>query len=149
MLFWISFSHGFINVKGKIKLVPEIDLVCDWLLYTEKLFVTNRKPQLFVYTFKPVCRYIFKHLEANFRNLLGIELTNDLTLAFLSLVNNDLCFFVVVVTGVGCEIKCVKTTESNNVFYISVRVTCTIKFNIKENFKTWMFNFLDRSNYVL
>ena len=79
--------------------------------------MTSRKPQLFVYTFKPVCRYIFKHLEANFRNLLEIELTNDLTLAFLSLVNNDLCFYVVVVTGVGCEIKCVGTTESNNFLY--------------------------------
>ena len=66
--------------------MPEIDLLCDQLLHTEKLFVTNRKPsQLFIYTFKPVCRYTFKHLEANFKNLLGIELTNDLT--------NDLSFF--------------------------------------------------------
>ena len=96
--------------------------------------MTNGKPsQLFVYTFKPVCRYTLKYLEANFRNLIGIELTNDLTLPFLSLVNNDLFFFV---TGIGCEIECVGTTESNNILYISIRVTCTIKFNIKENFKT-------------
>ena len=81
-------------MKGKINLVSEIDLVYDQLLHAEKLLVTNRKPsQLFVYTFKPVCRYTFKHLEANFRNLLRIELTNDLTLPILSLVNNDLCFF--------------------------------------------------------
>ena len=105
MLFLISISHSFINVKEKIKLVPKIDLVCNQLLDTEKLFVTNRKPfQLFIYTFKPVCRYTFKYPEANFRNLRGIELTNDLTLPFLSLVNNDLCFFV---TDVGCKIECV------------------------------------------
>ena len=136
-----------IHVKGKIKLVPEIDLVCDRLLHAEKLFVTNRKPsQLFVYTFKPVCRYTLKYLEANFTNLIEIELTNNLTLPFLSLVNNDLWFFL---TGVGCEIECGGTTESNNILYISVTVNSTIKFNIKENFKTCMLNSLDRSNDLL
>ena len=70
-----------------------------------------------------------------------MEMTNDLTLPFLSLVNNGLCFFV---TGVGCEIGCVETTDK--ILYISVIVTCTIKLNINKNFKTWMLNFLDRSN---
>ena len=75
-----------------------------------------------------------------------MDLTNDLNLPFLSLKNNDFCFFFV--TGVGCEIPCVGTTESNDILYMSVRVTCKIKFNINENSKTWMFNFLDRSNYL-
>ena len=52
------------------------------------------------------------------------------------------------VTDFGCEIAWVGTTESNNILYISVSVTCTIKFDINENFKTWMLNFLDRSNYL-
>ena len=134
-------------MKGKIKLVPEIDLVCDQLFHTEKLFVTNQKPsQLSVYTFKPAFSYTFQHLESNFNNLFEMELTNDLNLPFLSLENNDFCFFFV--TGVGCEIGCVGTTESNDILYISARVTRKIKFNINENFKTWMFNFLDRSNYL-
>ena len=35
----------------------------------------------------------------------------------------------------GCEIKCIGTSESTSVPYIGVSVTCTIKFNIKETFK--------------
>ena len=42
------------------------------------------------------------------------------------------------VTGVGCEIECVGATELTDTLYISVRVTCAIKLNIKENFKIWM-----------
>ena len=132
-------------MKGKIKLVPEIDLVCDQLFHTEKLFVTNQKPtQLSVYTFKPAFSYTFQHLESNFNNLFEMELTSDLILPFLSFEKNDFFF----VTGVGCEIGCVGTTESNDILYMSVRVTCKIKLNINENSKTWMFNFLDRSNYL-
>ena len=116
-------------------MVPEIDIAYDQLLHTEKRFVRNQKPsQLTIYTFKLVCRYTFKHLEVNFKNLLRIELTNDLILLFLSLVNNiSCCFFFV--TGVGCEIECVGTIESNSILYISVRVTCPIKFKINESFK--------------
>ena len=115
--------------------------------------MTNWKPsQLFVHTFKPIGRYTFKHLETNLRNLLEIELKNDLTLPFLSLVKIDLCgffCFFFFVTSVGREIECVGTTESNSILYISVRVPCMIKLNIKESFKTWMLNFLDRSNCLL
>ena len=108
--------------------------------------MTNWKPsQLSVYTFKPACRFTFQHFEVNIKNLLGIELTNDLTLPFLPIVINDSCVFV---ADVGCEIERVGTTESNNILYISVRVTRAIKFNINENFKTWMLNFLDRSIYL-
>ena len=45
--------------------------------------------------------------------------------------------------------KCVGATESNDIVYVSVRVTCTIKLNIEENFKIWMLSFLGRSkNYL-
>ena len=104
-------------MKAKVKLLPEMDLVYGQFLDAEKHFVINQKPsQLSVYTFKPGCRYDFQYLKTNFLNLLGIELKNDLTLPSLSLVNDDLCFFFV--TGAGCEIECVVTTESNNILYI-------------------------------
>ena len=50
-----------------------------------------------------------------------------------------ICFFwVFFVIGVGREIECVGATESTDILYVSVRVTCTIKLNIEENFKIWM-----------
>ena len=52
----------------------------------------------------------------------------------------------VFVTGVGCEIGCAGTTD--NILYIRARVTCRIKSNINENFKTWILNFLDRNNHL-
>ena len=52
------------------------------------------------------------------------------------------------VAGVGYEIECVGATESTDTLYISVRVTCTIKLNIKEKFKIWMLSFLERSKYL-
>ena len=66
-----------------------------------------------------------------------MESTTDLTLQLLSSVNNDLIFLFVFffVIGVGGEIECVGATESTDILYISVRVTCTIKLNIEENFK--------------
>ena len=73
-----------------------------------------------------------------------MELTSDLLLQFLSSVNNDLFF----VTGVGYDTECVGGTESTDTLYISVRITCTIKLNIKENFKIWMLSFLERSKYL-
>ena len=84
----------------------------------------------FLNRLKPVRRFSFQHLEANFKNLLGMELISDLTLQFLSSVNNDLfiCLFLVFFTGVGCEIQCVGTTT--DILYVSVRVACAIKFNI-------------------
>ena len=75
--------------------------------------MTNQEPlELSVYTFEPVCRCTFPHLETNFKNLLGMELTTDLTLRFLSRVNNNFFFFV---TGVGCEIESVGTTKSTDI----------------------------------
>ena len=52
------------------------------------------------------------------------------------------------VTGVGYEIEWIGATESTDTLYISVSFTCTIKLNIKENFKIWMLSFLERSKYL-
>ena len=61
-----------------------------------------------------------------------------------------ICFFwIFFVIGVGREIECVGATESTDILYVSVRVTCTIKLNIEENFKIWMLSFLGKSKYYL
>ena len=61
-----------------------------------------------------------------------------------------ICFFwVFFVIGVDREIKCAGATESTDVLYVSVRVTCTIKLNIEENFKMWIVSFLGKSRYYL
>ena len=74
--------------------------------------MTNQEPlELSVYIFASVCRCAFHHFETNVKNLLGMELTTDLTLPFLSSVNND--FFSV--TGFGCEIEYLRTTELTNI----------------------------------
>ena len=85
------------------------------------------------------------NFKVNFKNLLGMESTNDLTLQLLSSVNNDLFFLVVV----GGEIECVGATESTDILYVNVRVTCTIKLNIEENFKIRMLSFLGKGKYDL
>ena len=41
MLFGISTGHAFIKITETIKMVPEIDVVCDHLKHTKKLLVTN------------------------------------------------------------------------------------------------------------
>ena len=63
---------------------------CIWatLAHWEILWQT----QNLLNTFKPVCSCSFQHLEVNFKNLLGMESTSDLTLQLLSSVNNDLFF---------------------------------------------------------
>ena len=64
-------------------------------------------------------------------------------------MNGNLLDLTFVVIGVGREIECVGATESTDVLYVSVSVTCTIKLNIKENFKIWMFSVLGKSKYYL
>ena len=44
MLFCISTGHTFIKVTESIKLVHEIDAVCDHLKHTKKLLVTKQEP---------------------------------------------------------------------------------------------------------
>ena len=64
-------------------------------------------------------------------------------------MNGNLLDLTFVVIGVGREIECVGATESTDLLYVSVSVTCTIKLNIKENFKIWMLSFLGKSKYYL
>ena len=79
-----------------------------------------------------------------------MESASDLILQLLSSVTNDLLFLrFFFVIGVGREIECVGATESTDILYVSVRVTCTIKLNIEENFKIWMLSFLGKSKYHL
>ena len=89
-----------------------------------------------------------KQLKANFKHLLAELATNTIFLV-LSPVKNDL-FFYVFATGISREITYAGNTELNNVAYIGVKVTCTIRFSDKE---TWMlrvkiltFSFLKGSN---
>ena len=55
-------------------------------------------------------------------------------------------YFLVI--GDGYEIECVGATESTDTLYVSAKVTCTIKLNIKESFKIWMLSFPERSKYL-
>ena len=80
-------------------------------------------------------KILSKYLEANFNHFLGMELATDVIFLFLSSVNNDLSIYVFA-TDVGCEMRCVGTTEFKNIPYISARATSTIIFSFKE---TWIF----------
>ena len=131
LLFWISISQAFINAKRE-NWIGAKNRSCIWptLAHWEALW----QIQNLLNTFKRVCSCSFRHLKRNFKNLFGIESTSDLTLQLLSSVNNEF-FFVI---GVGREIECIGATESTDILYVCVRVTCKIKLNIEENFKIWM-----------
>ena len=57
-----------------------------------------------------------------------MKLTTDVTLLFLSAVNNIYLFFFM------SQVWTMKLTESRNVCYDSDMFTCTIKMNVKETF---------------
>ena len=92
-----------------------------------------------------------KHLEANFKHLLGMELVTDVVFLVVSSENNDLTIYVFA-TGVGCKIRSVGSTELKNVPYLSSRATCTINVSVKETsmlrLKIWMLSFLEESKYL-
>ena len=96
-------------------------------------------------------KLLCKHLEENFKHLLGMELAADVIFLVLSSVKNDLCIYVFA-TGVGCEIRYVDSTELKDIPYISARATCVIKFSVKETsmlrLKIWMLSFLEESTYT-
>ena len=96
-------------------------------------------------------KLLSKFLEANFKDLLGMELATDVTFLVPSSVNNDLSLYVFV-TSMGCEIRYVRTTELKNIAYISARATCTIDLCVKETsmlrLKIWMLSFLEESKYL-
>ena len=68
MLFWIGIGTLWLMLfRGKMKLVREVDLVCDCFYNTKKLWVTNREPpELSLCTYKPVWRFTFKTPWGNF-----------------------------------------------------------------------------------
>ena len=96
-------------------------------------------------------KLLSKHLEANFKHLLGMELVTDVVFLVLSSENNDLTIYVFA-TGVGCKIRSVGSTEFNNVPYLSSRATCTINVSVKETsmlrLKIWMISLLKESKYI-
>ena len=57
-----------------------------------------------------MCQTTSKHLEANFKNLLGMELVTDIVFLVLSSENNDWTIYVFA-TGVGYKIRSVGSTE--------------------------------------
>ena len=57
-----------------------------------------------------------------------MKLTAGVTLLFLSATDNDFLFFFI------SHVLTMKSTELTNNCYISDRVACTIKWNIKETF---------------
>ena len=96
-------------------------------------------------------KLLSKHLEVNFKHLLGMELTADVIFLVPSSLKNDLSLYVFV-ASMGCEIRYVGTTEQKNITYISARATCTINFSVKETsmlrLKIWMLSFLEESKYL-
>ena len=85
-------ARAFIKVTEKIKLVHEIDLVCDLVI----LFIVDHKSAsfklrmywVFFYTFKPVCWTTFKTLCEGLENLHVMKLTTNVTLLYLSALDN-------------------------------------------------------------
>ena len=57
-----------------------------------------------------------------------MKLTINVTLLFLSAVNNIYLFIFM------SQVWTMKLTKSNNICYVSDRVACTIKRNVKETF---------------
>ena len=54
------------------------------------MLVTNQESsELFLYTFKPVCRTSSEAPRGKLPNLLGMKLTTNVTFLFLSAVSND------------------------------------------------------------
>ena len=101
-------ARTFIKVTEKIKLVHEIDLVCDLVI----LFIAHHKSVsfklriylVFFYTFKPVCRTTFETLCERLQSLLVMKLTTDVTLLYLSALDNYI-FVYFYVTSMDYEIN--------------------------------------------
>ena len=58
-----------------------------------------------------------------------MKLTTDVTLLPLSALDNDIFVYFFML-----QVWTMKLTESINICYVSVRVVCTLKVNIKEIF---------------
>ena len=75
-----------------------------------------------------MCKTTFKIPLRKLQNILGMKFRTDVTLLFLSAVNNEICLLFMV------KVWTLKLTESMNIFCISDRVASAIKLNIEE---TW------------
>ena len=97
-------------------------------------------------------KLLSKHLEANFKHLLGMELATDVVFLVLSSEKNDLTIYIFA-TGVGCKIRSVGSTEMKNVPYLSCKAAYTINVSVKEismlRLKTWMLSFQEESKYAI
>ena len=93
-----------------------------------------------------MCQTTSKLLEANFKNLLGMELVTDVIFLLPSLENNDLIIYIFA-TGVSCKIRFAGSSKLKNVPYLSSRATCKINVSVKETsmlrLKIWMLMFLE------
>ena len=70
ILFWTGIGHTLIEVRREIKLVHEIDLVCDHLQHTKRLSIKNWElPELlFLYIHLNQCEELLsKLLEVNLK----------------------------------------------------------------------------------
>ena len=70
MLFWVSTGHTFIKVTETIKLVYEIDVVCDHLKHTKNLLV-----ELYIHLNQCAKLLLLKRLKANFKTHLSSALS--------------------------------------------------------------------------
>ena len=76
-----------------------------------------------------MCRTTFETPWGKVKNLLGMKLTADVTLLFVSVLNNMylFCFLMSFVWTI-------KLTESTNICYVNDTVACTIKMNVNQTF---------------
>ena len=99
-------------------------------------------------SFNPMCQIISKHLEVNFKNLLGMKYVPDVVFLVLWSENNDWTIYVFA-AGVGCKIRSVGSTEFRNIPYLSSRATCTINVMVIETLllrlKIWILSFLEEA----
>ena len=102
-------------------MVYEIDLICDQLQHTKKVLVADWEPsQLPLYSVKPVSRTTLKTPWGKHQNLLRMKLTADITLLFLSAVNNDkfvycLCY------------RCVIRNQLNQQIYVILVIGLSVQ----------------------
>ena len=95
------------------------------------LVINQESLEFFLYTFKTMCRTTFETHWGKVQHLLGMKLTTDATLLFLSAVNNIyLIFFFFFMS----QVWTMKLTEWRTICFANDRVACTIKMNVKETF---------------
>ena len=137
MLFGISTCH----VKGKIKLLAQIDLPCDHLYFTTpgKVATNLQTPKLSLFTFKVVCRTSFQISSGKLQkftyngvdNWCNIQLTNWRNVSFIGkewYIYLFICLFIYF----SLQVRTMKYAESKNIWNIIVSVNIRIKLNIKD-----------------